>query len=167
MSMGASAARILPAACGEDNVKFKVTVEKGMLEIPPPEAGKASFVFIENLNKHGVIGSAATTRFGVDGAWVGADKGDSYFVVEVDPGMHQVCANWQAVSAEGKNVGVLPVKAVAGHVYYFEAAILDRADSMAPPGGIRVEVEFHFVPMNEAVGKQRVSMYGLSTFTTK
>jgi len=102
----AAAARILPPACGDDKIKFDVKVEKGSLDLPPLAPGKARLVFIETLQKHGVIGRAATTRYGVDGAWVGGNKGDSYFVVDVDPGPHRVCANWQAINTTGQSVGV-------------------------------------------------------------
>ena len=48
---------------------------------------------------------AATVRIGMDGAWVGADKRDSYFVLDVSPGLHHLCASWQS-SQEASNRGV-------------------------------------------------------------
>ncbi len=170
LAMHAAAERILPAACGDDNIKFKVNVEKAQLDLPPLDPAKARLVFIETLDKHGIIGSAATARFAVDGAWVGANKGDSFFFVDVDPGQHQLCANWQAVDAKGKNVGLVAVKAVAGHVYYFEAAILQLAQDVGPPGApgrIRTDVAFHFVQLNDGIGKNRLAVSAQSTFTSK
>ena len=157
-------------ACGDDAVKFKVSVQKGMLQIPPPSPGKAAVVLIENMNKHGVMGAAASTRFGIDGAWVGANKGNSYFVVEVDPGAHQVCANWQAESAIGNRVGVIAINAVAGQTYYFEAAILEVAVNTGPPGApgrVGTQENFNFVRLNQQQAQNRLQMSGLSNFTSK
>lgn len=171
ISIHASAERILPDACGEDSIKFKVTVEKNQSEIPAPIPGKARLVLIESLDKHGVIGAAATTRFGVDGAWVGANKGNSYFVVDVDPGAHHLCVNWQAVNTTGRNVGLASVNAVAGQVYYFEAAIMERAVDAGPPTGpghrVYTDIGFNFVPVNEDEGRWRLKISGLSTSTSK
>lgn len=161
-----AAARILPPACGDDKIKFEVKVEKGSLDLPPLAPGKARIVFIETLTKHGVIGRAATTRYGVDGTWMGANKGDSYFYVDVDPGHHEVCANWQAVNTTGNSVGVAQVNAKAGGIYYFEAAILDVAESPGP-GAVYTNVQFRFVPLSPQTGQTRLREVGMSTFKPK
>jgi len=56
----------------------------------PPEAGKALVYIFEDM-VHG-----PTMRVGLDGAWIGANKGKSYFFFSVHPGDHQVCTNWQS-----------------------------------------------------------------------
>jgi len=162
----AFAARILPPACGDDKVKFEVKVEKGLLEFPPIAPGKARLVFIETLDKHGVIGAAATARYGVDGAWVGANKGNSYFFIDVDPGNHQICANWQAINTTGRNVGMTEVNAAAGRTYYFETAILEQAESDGPHR-VYTDIGFRFNPVPQQEGQYRLRMYALSTFTSK
>jgi hypothetical protein len=166
-----AAARVLPEACGEEGFKFKVTVQKGAAPMPAPVPGKARLVFIETLDKHGVLGPAPTVRYAVDGGWVGANKGDSYFILDVDPGVHQVCANWQAVNTTGRNFGLAQLNAAADHTYYFEAAILEAAESAGPPGAPGsqnwTDIQFHFVPVPEQQAQYRLRDAGWSTFTSK
>jgi hypothetical protein len=107
---------ILPDACGAGNVKFEIKQQKADAALPLPEDGKALFVFIETLEKSGVIGTP-TARFGMDGAWVGATKGNAYFTVSVPPGDHHLCSNWD------KKVGMASIKAEAGKTYYFQFKI--------------------------------------------
>jgi hypothetical protein len=119
----------LPISCGDDKVRFDVKTQKEPLPPPPPDAGKAQFVFIETMDKgdkyHHCVGCDATTRVGLDGAWVGADHGDSYFTLSVDPGQHSVCANWQSITAQvDSQAGVVNVNAEAGKVYYFQIAVV-------------------------------------------
>jgi len=35
-------------------------------------------------------------RVGVDGHWVGANNGKSYFFFPIDPGEHNICSEWQS-----------------------------------------------------------------------
>ena len=62
-------------------------------------------------------------RYGVDGAWVGANKGNSYFAVTVDPGVHHLCVSWQSAlrQIEEEHVRMAIFTAEAGKVYYFAA----------------------------------------------
>ena len=89
-------ANTLPDSCGDDKVKFDVKTEKNQAAPAGPAEGKAQIVFVENENQ--VIGPFmhATVRFGMDGAWVGANSGNSYFALTVDPGVHHSCASWQS-----------------------------------------------------------------------
>jgi hypothetical protein len=89
-------ATVLPDACGDDKVKFDVKTQKDQPPPVPPEAGKSQLLLIENNDPQVSGFSYATIRFGTDGAWVGADKGNSYFVLTVNPGEHQLCASWQS-----------------------------------------------------------------------
>lgn len=112
----------LPDACGSDKVKFDVTLKKGQPAPAPPVAGKAQIVFIEDENLAVLPFSFATVRFGMDGAWVGADYGSSYFSVDIAPGVHHLCASWQGSVGRG-NFDLAPFTAEAGKVYYFAAEI--------------------------------------------
>jgi hypothetical protein len=109
----------LPDACGNDGVKFDVATQKDHTAPTPPTAGKARIVMIETSD-YVSPGSRATARIGMDGAWVGANKGNSYFAFDVTPGLHHLCANWQS-SFKGldKQVELAPVNAEPGKVYYF------------------------------------------------
>jgi len=60
---------------------------------------------------------------GLDGQWIGATNGNSYFYFSVDPGEHHLCTNWQGFSFLGKTraAGALHFTAEPGGVYYFRA----------------------------------------------
>src|SRR5579862_2157911 len=81
-------------ACGSDDVKYDVSTKKVATHAAQPPQGKALVYFIEDDNDFGSV-PKPTTRFGLNGQWLGATHGNSYFSVTVDPGEHHVCANWQ------------------------------------------------------------------------
>ncbi len=65
-----------------------------------------------------------TIRIGLDGAWMGATRANSYIAFSVDPGEHHLCTNWQShfkrLSREAAFTGFT---AEAGKTYYFRARI--------------------------------------------
>ena len=87
-------ATALPDSCGDDKVKFDVKTEAGQPLPAGPVEGKAEIVFIENQMITPF--HYEPVRFGMDGAWAGASKGDSYFVLTVASGVHHLCASWQS-----------------------------------------------------------------------
>jgi hypothetical protein len=99
----------------------------------------------------------ATVRFGIDGAWVGADFGNSYFAIDVAPGEHHLCADWQSV-ARKKNVDLTSFTAEPGKVYYFSAAVTVESKDV---------VTFGISQLNEDEGKYRVGLSQLSTSKPK
>jgi hypothetical protein len=65
--------------------------------------------------------SAPTMRVGVDGKWVGANNGKSYFFFLVDPGEHNVCTEWQSgtFKKSSERIGeAMRLKAEAGKTYF-------------------------------------------------
>jgi hypothetical protein len=146
-------ATTLPDSCGNAKVKFDVTTEVGQPVPAGPVEGKAQIIFVENENH--MIGPFmnATVRFGVDGSWVGATKGNSYFAVTVDPGVHHLCAFW-----ERKNVDVTPLAAEPGKVYYFAAQV--NVES-------KYSITFGLSQLNEDEGRYRVSNSQLSSSKPK
>ncbi len=164
---------VLPDACGKDEIQFKVKVAhlpdgESYSAPAPPEAGKAQIVFIEVLDTSGMIFTTPTTRFGVDGEWVGADKGLSRFSIDVSPGVHHVCVNWQSENwDEARNVGMDTFTAEAGKVYYYEVkisrkqAVLAGAESNVMP---LTNVSFTFSQVSEDEGSYRVKASPPSTF---
>lgn len=131
---GRASAADLPPSCGDEKIKFDVKTQKGAPPPAGPDAGKAQLVFVETMDKgdkyHHCLGCDATTRVAVDGAWIGADHGDSYFAFPVDPGAHSVCVNWQSISSgESRQFGTLDVNAEVGGVYYFQIAVVVHEDS--------------------------------------
>ena len=152
-------ATTLPDSCGDDKVKFDVKTEEGQPAPAGPSEGKAQIVFIENENQ--VIGPFmhATIRFGMDGAWVGANNGSSYFALTVDPGVHHLCASWQSsLGRLKKDVDLTSFTAEPGQVYYFAAAVTVTS---------RETVIFGLSQLNEDEGKYRVKISKLSTSKPK
>ena len=109
-SAGQVWANTLPQACGDDKVKFDVTTEESQAAPAAPAEGKAQIIFIETENERVTLAGDATIRFGMDGAWVGANNGNSYFALTVDPGVHHLCASWQSsLGAFKKNIDLTPL----------------------------------------------------------
>jgi len=156
---GQAWAATLPDSCGADNVKFDVKTEKSKAALAGPADGRAQIVFIENENQ--VIGPFmhATVRFGMDGAWVGANSGNSYFALTVDPGVHHLCASWQsALGNTKKDVDVTSFTAEPGHVYYFAAQVTVNSET---------SITFGLSQLNEDEGKYLLKTWKLSTSTLK
>jgi len=85
----AAAARTA-AGCGPSSVLFDVKTDDSKHPVGQPEDGKALVYFlVDFLN-------APTMRVGMDGKWVGASDGKSYFFFTADPGEHNVCTEWQS-----------------------------------------------------------------------
>ncbi|MGA3080240.1 MAG: hypothetical protein ABSD44_02525 [Terracidiphilus sp.] len=169
----ARAKTILPDACGDDSVKFDVKTEQGQPVPAPPPDGKAQIVFIENENQGLGLGMHATIRFGMDGAWVGANNDNSYFVVNVDPGVHHLCVSWQSsLKMIKKSIDVASFTAEPGKVYYYAAnVILTVVRGATGPGvssgGGGTSIDFNLAPLDEDAGKFRVKAWKLATWKSK
>ena len=156
-------ATILPDACGDDKVKFDVSTKSS--KQPPAAApdGKAQIVLNENENH--MIGPFmyATVRFGMDGAWAGANSNNSYFAVAVDPGVHHLCVSWQsALSMLKKSIDVASFTAEPGKVYYFAANVI-----VTPTGGNNVNLDFNLSPLDDDAGQYRVKAWKVATATPR
>jgi len=94
---------------------------------PKPPDGKALVYVVQTMVDAPVIGgNKATTRVGLDGAWVGANHGDSYFTFPVDPGHHSVCTDWQSVLYTRSGLAsAADLDAQAGRIYYFRVSVRD------------------------------------------
>ena len=152
-------ATILPDACGDDKVKFDVATTKGQHQPAPLEPGKAQVVLIENENQ--MIGPFmyATVRFGLDGAWVGANKNNTYFSVNVDPGAHHLCVSWQsALGMLKKSIDVASFTAETGKVYYFAANV-----KVIPTGDNSANYDFGLTQLNDDEGQYRVKAWKIAT----
>jgi Protein of unknown function (DUF2846) len=60
-------------------------------------------------------------RVGVDGSWVGANNGKSYFFSQAPPGKHEVCMEWQSGTFKktSERIGeAMEVNTEAGQTYY-------------------------------------------------
>ena len=68
-----------------------------------------------------IIGGGITWRVGVDGTWVaGLNRRSPYTSLSLEPGEHQLCANWQSsLEYRAKATNLALLKAEADKTYYF------------------------------------------------
>jgi hypothetical protein len=106
--------------CGDPGTKFTVNTASTQ-QSARPESGKALVYFIED-DSNFMSYPKPTTRAGVDGKWVGAAHGNSYFSFAVDPGIHHLCASWQSgvILGRSRKTAEAHFTAEAGGVYYFK-----------------------------------------------
>jgi hypothetical protein len=122
-----ASAPVLPDSCGDPGITFDAKTDIAIAPLAPPAEGKAQVVLIMTVVKKGGHGAFVpgirnfTTRFGMDGSWLGAAGNNSYFSVDVTPGEHHLCANVQNTLSGAKDmIGMQTFTAEAGKVYYFE-----------------------------------------------
>lgn len=106
--------------CGSAAIKFDVKTDKSRHALAQPSPGQAMVYFVEDDSEFEST-PKPTTRIGVDGTWVGANHGNSYFSFTVAPGMHHLCASWQSLTVIGAHDtrAAAHFTAEAGQVYYF------------------------------------------------
>ncbi len=128
---------IAEAACGPKNVKFDVK-QDSQPGVAQPAQGKALVYVIEDLGQCpdclGLSNSLfnnvdqALTKVGMDGAWIGANQGSSYFFVAVEPGEHHLCINWQSrLGVRSRAFAMANFTAEEGKVYYFRERLFPGA----------------------------------------
>ena len=146
------AATKLPASCGPDEERFDVKTDKNQPPAGTLEAGKALVYLIGD-------GNGVTLRIGLNGAWIGADRGASYFFFPVDAGEHHLCANWQSsLGRFSKQVSLNKFTAEAGKIYYFRVRLdtsVGNSDSLS-----WLDLE----PVNSDEGEYLVSVLAFSSF---
>jgi hypothetical protein len=114
----------LASACGPAHINFKVDLDWSQHGPVPPEAGKALVYFIHDSGARSEsLTVYPTTKYGVDGNWVGAGHGDSWFAVAVAPGEHHVCTVLQS-SFFDQRVELAHFAAEAGKSYYFRTQLV-------------------------------------------
>jgi hypothetical protein len=125
--------------CGADDAKFDVSTEKVRQPVGKPDAGKALIVFLQDDHQF-ASRPRPTTRFGIDGTWIGATSANSYFSVGVEPGEHHLCAKWQNFVGfsfgAGMNTAAAHFTAKPGGVYFFIAR--DRYNKDDTPPEVRL-----------------------------
>ncbi len=160
-------ATILPDACGNDKVSFDVTKQKAKTPPTAPGEGKAQVIFIETMHRpsffSGSIVGDRTTRFGLDGAWVGATKSNSYFTVDIAPGEHHMCLS---VKGSKDMIETAAFTAEAGKIYYFEYKIDVTVTHNGSAGHPHSEssIDPAMSKLEEDQGKFRVKSSDLSTW---
>ena len=122
---------LIPAACGDNAIKFSVQQQKpGQVNLSAPADKALVYVIAQGayIEKPGRCG--ITTRVGVDGRWIGANCEHTYLAFTVEPGEHHLCSNWQTkVFYHPQPASLLGFDAKAGSVYYFRTAIYTNAQA--------------------------------------
>jgi hypothetical protein len=170
--LGAAIARAetLPDACGDDSVRFQVATQKDQPAPSLPAAGKAQIVFVERFqqNEGLCIECAVTTRVGVDGNWVGANHGNSYFAVDIAPGEHHLCVDWQSAMGRMRQKAALDsFTAQSGKVYYYRIGVRIKqyatGDGFAPA----VDRTLTLKPLSDDEGRYFVKISAQSAARSK
>jgi hypothetical protein len=108
-----------PSACGDLRVSMAVDLDNSHHDIAKPDPGKATIYFIQDTGTFLKTPAYPTSKIGIDGNWVGANKKDSYFSVSVDPGEHHLCAAVQSSFVHEKTAALAHFTAEAGKVYFY------------------------------------------------
>ena len=109
------------AGCGNPATHFDVDTDRGLH--PAPQAPGRALVFFAQDDSNVAGFHKPIVRVGIDGKWVGATHGTSYFFFYVEPGEHHLCSDWQDMgffSHKTQLSGALNFTAQAGGVYYFQ-----------------------------------------------
>ena len=123
LAQNGAAATAALSACGPADVKFDVNMDQTQPVTEPP-TGKALVYMIEDGGQGTEFGGI-TVRVGLDGAWIGANKENSYFTFSVSPGEHHLCSNWQSgLKTFAVYHSLASFTAEAGKIYYFRARFL-------------------------------------------
>jgi hypothetical protein len=154
------AQELAPAAserggCGPGETYFDVRTDRKHHSIALANTGKALVYVFEDIER------GPTKRVGVDGAWIGANKGKSCFFFSVGSGEHQVCTNWQSGTFKetAKRIGAaMTLKAEAGKVYYLRTQVYERSER---DHNVKLE------PVEAAEGQFLISASSFSTFRPK
>lgn len=148
------------AGCGADNTQYDVKTDKTQHPQGQIPAGKALvYVFEQERTDPGFKIGAVTIRVGVDGQWIGANHGNTYFYFPVDPGDHSICANWQSsIGKIAKLASAASLTAAPGQVYYFQTKVDERSHDTPT---IWVQ------PVDPAEAKLLIASASLSNFHAK
>ena len=150
----------IASACGPKNVSFAVKLDESHQPPAQPESGKARVYFVLDDGPWGKY-QHYVLKIGLDGAWVGAYKRNSYFTVSVEPGEHHVCANVQSNSWEGTLLALAHFTAEPGKVYYFRTQFLAGTRSLYPALSLLA-----LEPLDSDQAKYLIASYPLSISQT-
>ena len=150
----------LSAACGDEKATLRVELQKDPHalnndSLTEPALGKAELVFIEDADfRQSCFLCSIATRVGIDGRWVGANRGNSYFAIAVAPGEHHLCTDWQSTDPDLKSkTGLGEIKAEAGQIYFYRVRIA------------RIGYGLELVPVDRQEGSFRLRSAALSIAT--
>ncbi|MGH9712186.1 MAG: hypothetical protein ACRD5M_02685 [Candidatus Acidiferrales bacterium] len=110
-------------ACGpKQHTKFSVHMNKDQHPTPEATVDKAMvYVIQQPAGPARYVSRSDITAFAVDGKWIGANRGTSYFFFPVEPGDHHVCSfAWVGRIGDDRTRTLLhSLNAETGRTYYF------------------------------------------------
>jgi hypothetical protein len=141
-----------PSVCGPMSVKFQIKMDDTQSPSVTPEPGKALVYVIEDQQFKAA--KDVIVRIGLDGAWVGATRGDSYLSFPVEPGEHHLCANiMSGLLSAGRRVSLFGLTTEAGGVYYFRARTTGGPSSVMNRNGLDDTISIDLDLLNRDEGK--------------
>jgi hypothetical protein len=160
----ATAIAAAEAACGPKETQFDFQPDKGQHPVSKPEAGRALVYVVEDQRSTLIpcLGNCGhITKLGMDGTWMGANRGSSYFFFSVEPGEHHLCASWLYGGKRAQDrESLASLTAESGHTYYFRV----KATVMVPPASFySIDLE----PVNDDEGQLLVAASPFSVFHQK
>ena len=149
------AAQVVGPGCGDKKIKWDVTTDRSKHPIATPEPGKALVYFLQDdANYQSAL--RPTTRFGLNGSWVGATQANAYFYVSVDPGEQHLCASWQLSLSGGHTAAADHFLAEADKSYFFVVRDL-YINADHGPASMKLEL------INSDEGQLLISKFGFSS----
>lgn len=117
----------LPDACGTLPVSKHAISASSVTSSLQPAPGHALIVFVQTMETAGSVSLNAQLRVGMDGRWIAATNGQSWFAVNADPGMRHLCVYWPSKwGPDPTRTYANLVDAKPGNVYYFRIAVVWR-----------------------------------------
>ena len=117
-------------SCGPETAEYTVDRDDSQPAPTDPEPGKALVFVVDDYKGALEAAGIPTIRIGLDGNWVGANRGKSYIYFSVDPGEHRLCAAGERTDKALANQRTQAhFTAEPGRLYYFRIATLDRSGS--------------------------------------
>lgn len=125
-------------SCGPRDVMLDVRQTDGAgRPSKQPASGESLVYVVQDVQEQVPANSSLVTRFGVDGRWVGANRGRSYFYMELQPGTHHLCVSGQWTRLRSENsIALRRIIMDNGQVYYVRVRFLYPAE-----GGISLGLE--------------------------
>jgi hypothetical protein len=145
------------SACGPKDVQFDVKTNSNQHSLAQPDPSKALVYVVQDFGQVQCKG-CAVTKIGLDGTWVGANKGNSYVFFYAEPGERHICMNWQSrFEWRSRAFALANFTAEAGKTYYYRARLF--------PG--HEDYSFDLDPINSDQGKLLVASSTNSVFAPK
>jgi hypothetical protein len=119
------------------DVQFQIKMDESQQPNVQVEPGKARVYIIEEQRFKAA--KEVTVRIGLDGAWVGATRGNSYLFFSVEPGEHHLCAGMMPgfLRPSGRlGLALFGLTTEAGKVYYLRARTTGGPSSALNQNGI-------------------------------